>query len=342
MGVEGLRSTRCALCAAEGNATELYPANFGPADLDPITFSARRRPDRVRYRVVQCNECGLVRSDPTIAPEMTAHLYTRSSFDYHLEVGSLARTYGRYLAKLARYRTERVALLEIGCGNGFFLREARRQGYGFVRGIEPSEAAVSRASPELRPYLVCDVFRPGLIEPEQYDVVCLFQVFDHLVDPAAALAECSVVLKPGGLLLFLNHNVRSFSHRVLRHRSPIIDIEHTYLYDRGTLSSLCQAHNFDVMEVGVAWNRYSLNYLARLLPLPSASSRAVQTALERSDLGRVNVWMPLGNLYLIAQKADGAPTPVPCTRQTRGFRARFREPPTSRLRHQAGRRRGAI
>src|ERR1035437_10297848 len=88
-----LRRTRCAICGTEGNAAELYPANFDPEALNPAVFSARRLPDRVHYRLVKCHACGLVRSDPVADYDVVAALYRQSSFDYGAEVPSLQRTY---------------------------------------------------------------------------------------------------------------------------------------------------------------------------------------------------------------------------------------------------------
>ena len=141
-----LKNTRCAICGTEGNARELYPANFDPQALNPAVFSARRLPDRIHYRLVKCNACGLVRSDPIAHPALLAQLYHQSDFTYSDEVADLRRTYGRYLAELDHYGARKDALLEIGCGNGFFLQQALAQGYRSVRGVEPSRIAVSQAA----------------------------------------------------------------------------------------------------------------------------------------------------------------------------------------------------
>jgi len=111
---------------------------------------------------VKCSTCGLVRSDPVAPPELVAQLYRQSGFTYGDEVADLKRTYGRYLAELDKYGARKGALLEIGCGNGFFLQQALAQGYSSVRGVEPSRAAVSQAAPEVRDGIVCDLMRPGL------------------------------------------------------------------------------------------------------------------------------------------------------------------------------------
>jgi len=297
-----LRPTRCPICATEGNAAELYPANFDMGAFNPEIFSARRLPDRIHYRIVKCAECGLVRSDPVADPETLAKLYSQSTLEYGAEIPNLRLTYGRYLECAARYAARKDALLEIGCGSGFFLEEALSRGYAGVCGVEPSAAAVEKADPAVRPNITVGVMRPGLFDKERFDIICLFQALDHMPEPASLLDEFRRILRPGGLVLILNHNIEAFSAGVLGERSPVIDIEHTFLYGIGTLSRLLESRGFLVKEAGASVNRYSLNYLAHLFPLPSPLKRVVSWSLARSGLGRLPLSVPLGNMYLVAMK----------------------------------------
>jgi SAM-dependent methyltransferase len=299
-----LRNTRCAICGTEGNTAELYPANFDLQALNPAVFSARRLPDRVHYRLMKCKTCGLVRSDPIADPALLAQLYHESTFTYKDEVADLKRTYGRYLAKLDEYAARKDTLLEIGCGNGFFLQQALAQGYRSVRGVEPSRAAVSQAAPEVRDSIVCDLMRLGLFAPGEFDVICLFQVFDHVPDPGTLLDACFAALRPGGLVLSINHNITAVSARLLGKRSPIVDIEHTYLYSPATMARIFGAHGFGIRGAGSVRNQYALRYLVRLLPLPAGPKRAALDWLQRHAIGGVRLWVPLGNLYLVAQKPE--------------------------------------
>ena len=297
-----LRATRCAICNTEGNAAEVYPTNLDLEAFNPSVFSARRLPDRIHYRVVRCNSCGLIRSDPVADAEVLAQLYEQSSFDYEEEVANLQLTYGRYLSKLKQHGARKGMLLEIGCGNGFFLEEALRQGYEAVRGVEPSTEAVAKASPNVRPHISCSIMRPGLFKADQFDVVCMFQVFDHIPDPDALLDECFRVLKPGGLILGLNHNVEAVSARLLGERSPIIDVEHMYLYSPKTMGHILTEHGFRVKQVGSVSNDYTMRYLARLLPLPGPLKSGVMSLFGKTPIGRIQLRVPLGNLFIVAQK----------------------------------------
>jgi SAM-dependent methyltransferase len=303
-----LAPTRCAICGSPGNASEIYSARLAPDAFSTEVFSARRLPDGLHYRLVRCLSCGLVRSDPAADPERIARIYERSTFDYGGEVENLATTYGGYLRDLERFGARRGSLLEIGCGNGFFLEEALRQGYADAHGVEPSSEAVARASAAIRQRIVVGVIRPGLFPAESFDVICLFQVLDHFPDPAAVLDECLTMLKPGGLVLCLNHNVDAVSARLLGEESPIVDVEHTYLFGPRTLRLLFERLGFRVERVAAAWNRYSLRYLFRLLPLPGFLKKPLLALLGGGALGRVSLSVPLGNVYAIARKpGDGSP-----------------------------------
>jgi len=299
---ENLHPTSCAICRIEGNAEELYPANLNHEAFDPVVFSARRLPDRIHYRIVKCDTCGLVRSDPITTNEELTRLYKQSTFDYQAETDNLKRTYGRYLHRLDHLGATKGALLEIGCGNGFFLEEALNQGYQFVNGVEPSRLAIDRATPNIKEKIHCGMMEVGLFKTESFDIVCLFQVIDHLPDPGAVLNECFHLLRKGGLLLAINHNVSAFSTTILKERSPIIDIEHTYLFSPTTMRRICEQSGYLVREQGQVVNNYSLHYLVRLLPLRSGFKARVLRGLRRLHLDKITMRVPLGNQYLVGQR----------------------------------------
>ena len=139
--------TQCAICKSDAWDRELYPARLGAEAATYGRFSARRQPDRVHYRIVRCRKCGLIRSDPVLPEEELARLYRGSSFDYEDESICARLTYAQYVSESLPLLTERTRMLEIGCGNGFFLQKALELGFAEVYGIEPSCQAVAAAPP---------------------------------------------------------------------------------------------------------------------------------------------------------------------------------------------------
>jgi SAM-dependent methyltransferase len=297
-----LRPTRCAICGTDGNSREIYPERLGADAFNNRVFSARRAPDRIHYRMVRCESCRLVRADPAGDPEMLAALYERSAFDYGPEIPNLTATYSRYLSRLGPPGPGRSSLLEIGCGNGFMLEAAITMGYRTVRGVEPSADAVMAASSYVREAIVKDILRPGQFAAGTIDSICMFQVFDHVPDPAALLAECRTLLAPRGRILILNHNVEAFSANLLRELSPIIDVEHCYLYSRATLARICEASGLRVIESGPTSNLVSVRHLLHLAPLPAWLKRSVVSLANWLGIGGASLSVRIGNCYAIAEK----------------------------------------
>lgn len=298
-----IRPTSCAICKASGGAEELYPARLDSSAFTPETFSARRVPDRIHYRIVRCNSCGLVRSDPAATGDSLAALYAESGFHYEQETANLRTTYAHYLKKVIAHGAGRESLLEIGCGSGFFLEEAAAIGYSNVRGVEPSSAAVKRGPESIRSRIVQSMMHPDLFAADSFDVVCLFQILDHASDPNHLLSACWRVLRPGGFLLTINHNIEALSARLLGEKSPIIDVEHTFLYSPSTVGQLLTANRFAMLQVGPVFNRFSVAYLLQLAPF-GPSLRRVRDSLREGAFGRTCLTLPIGNLYAIARKSD--------------------------------------
>lgn len=296
-----LEPTSCAICGTANNATELYPSTLTSSAFRAEVFSARRLPDRVHYRMVRCRSCGLVRSDPVLGSDGLAELYSASRFDYAAELDGLRATYGRELERLASLVPDRDGLLDVGCGSGFVLELARERRWSGLRGVEPSHDAVSRARSDIRPLIAVDVMRPGLFEHDSLDAVTLFQVLDHMPDPVGVLRECGRLLRPGGVVMAFNHNMSAWSARLLRERSPIIDVEHTYLYSPTTIRSLFERAGYEVISARPVRNTYSMRYLAHLLPLPGKAKSRLLSFLQGSRLGRISATVPLGNFCTVAR-----------------------------------------
>ena len=299
-----LQHTRCPICETDGSDRELYAMNFRPQDLNGEVFSARRLPDRLHYRMVRCQRCGLLRSDPILPIRALARLYESSRFTYETEARFARATYRSYLEHALPLVRQRSRLMEIGCGSGFFLREALRVGFQEVWGVEPSTEAISKADDDVRRTIRPGLYARDTFPANHFDVICGFQVLDHTPDPAGVLLACIKDLKPGGVALFINHDCGGLSNRLLGELSPIIDVEHTVLFDKRTMRRIFEKCGFVVQEVFSVRNTYPLSYWTKLAPLPRALKSPLLSLLDSVALGQIAVTLRAGNLGIIATKAQ--------------------------------------
>jgi 2-polyprenyl-3-methyl-5-hydroxy-6-metoxy-1,4-benzoquinol methylase len=128
----------------------------------------------------------------------------RLKLDYH----------GRHLF-LAAHREGVRRVLDVGCGNGEFLRRAITMGWEST-GIDPDPAAVDACRKQ-----GIDAF-VGFIEdemdnmPVDFDAITLRHSIEHVPDPPAHLARCLELLRPGGMLWMAWPNPSGPGSRVFR------------------------------------------------------------------------------------------------------------------------------
>ena len=159
-----------------------------------------------------------------------------------------------------------------------------------------------RPSRAIRPLIRHDVFREDTFASESLSLITCFQTIEHLSDPLSFCQAARQALKPGGALFLIGHNRRALSAKVLRRKSPIFDIEHLQLFSPESIHHLLERAGFSRVEVMTVFNRYPLQYWARLFPFPAGSKQRILKVLQSIPTGRWVIPLPAGNLAAIAHK----------------------------------------
>jgi SAM-dependent methyltransferase len=280
----------------KGQPTPFLPAKLELDELDAFAFASRKPPEYMHYRLVRCRSCDLVYADPAPASAALVEAYQEAAYDSQEEARLASHTYGHLVDQIAGRLPNRSGALDIGTGDGSFLRELERRGFSRVSGVEPSAAPIDRASPRTRALIHHGVFDPDLREPMSLSLVTCFQTIEHLRDPIAVCRQAVQMLRPRGALLVVAHNRRALSARVLGERSPIYDVEHLQLFSPASARSLLRrAGLVDITSRSIV-NRYPTSYWVRLFPLPAPAKRRMTATLGRSPLGRVLIPLPAGNM----------------------------------------------
>jgi SAM-dependent methyltransferase len=182
------------------------------------------------------------------------------------------------------------------------LQEALKLGVGDVNGVEPGAEAIAHASSEVKPRIRQGLYAEDTFAPASFDVVCAFQVFDHVPDPLGMVKASFRHLRQAGVALFINHDSGALTNRLLGERSPIVDVEHTALYDKRTMRLILEKAGYRVLEVFSVANTYPLKYWAKLAPMPQGLKRRLLSWLDHSPVGRIPLTLRAGNLGAIAAK----------------------------------------
>lgn len=112
----------------------------------------------------------------------------------------------RHLPKISK----KMKLLDLGCGNGAFLFHTSNAGWDVV-GADFDSKAVAVASEKGLDVRLGGVenFDPSA---DQFDVITLSHVIEHVCDPLEVLKACYALLKPGGFLWIETPNIDAEGH----------------------------------------------------------------------------------------------------------------------------------
>jgi len=114
------------------------------------------------------------------------------------------------------------SVLDVGCGGGILSESMARRG-AQVTGIDLGEKALKVArlhqleSGIAVDYRLMAVETMASEQPAGFDVVTCMEMLEHVPDPAAIIAACAKLVKPGGHVFFstLNRNPKSYLFAVI-------------------------------------------------------------------------------------------------------------------------------
>lgn len=295
--------TICAICKSNKNTKILYKKNLDKSKINSKTFSARRVPDKVHYRFLKCVKCGLIFSNPIFDEKKINFLYRESTFNYILESKFLRKTYWQYFKEtIGTKNLKKINILEIGCGNGFFLDELIKKGAEKVYGIEPGKSSVGKASEQIKKYIKISLLKKGLFPNEFFDVILCFHTLDHVIEVNKFLKITYDLLKTNGKVMFIVHNTNSLSAKFLGERSPIFDIEHIFLFNSLNLNLLFRQNKFKNTKTFNVKNTYPLNYWIYLFPISLSTKKTIQKLLSFARINLLPITLSAGNLGIIGEK----------------------------------------
>jgi len=109
-------------------------------------------------------------------------------------------------------------ILEIGCSSGYQLVEFKKHGAFDLRGVDIDHAAIEHARTKLHLNVLDRSVLEANLPASSFDLVLMFNVLEHLVNPVEVLAEVHRLLRPGGYLAIKTPMIDSLQARLFRRR----------------------------------------------------------------------------------------------------------------------------
>ena len=281
-----------------------YPENLGRAEL--LAIYSASSDHALLDSLVECKVCGLVHLNPRIRQDVILESYS-SAVDpqfikqNELRISTFKRSLG-YLAQRHGLKPDlKTRVLDVGCAGGAFPKAAADAGFSVV-GVEPSKWL----SEQGRINYGLDI-RTGLLGEQNltagsFDLITLWDVIEHLTDPAEVIAEIHGLLKPEGLLVVNYPDYGSLARRFLGFKWPFFLSVHLIYFTPPSITLFLQKRGYEVIEIHPFWQTLQLGYVLKRAGSYFRIFGVAGKCLEAIGLQGIPLRYNIGQSFLVARK----------------------------------------
>lgn len=242
------------------------------------------------HKIVRCRNCEVHYLYPRLTEGAMRRTYAEDDYfeggnsgysdtSYALQERALRSTFKRLMRNMQERNLTGGALLEVGCGYGYLLEEAK-EFFSLRIGTEFSRQGVQLASTR------ADKVYEGGVEQLpaslKFDCVLATHVIEHVYEPLEFVRRLADHTKPCGKIVLAAPDMGGLLRKLMGRRWPSFKIpEHVLYFDATTLSSLMRQGGLIDMRLLPYPHAFPLALIASKLHLPFPSA-----------LGGANVWVP--------------------------------------------------
>lgn len=221
-----------------------------------------------RWDIKECFVCGLARIDPLPCAETRPQLYSKDqvisrNIKQQTRAQKFSRVMKRAFNRIAKRDKSKIfydkfrgylpagsKILDVGCGDGSFLRLAKSR--FDCTGIEISDYLADLARQQGIEVIIGDFLSANLAD-RRFNGITLISLLEHLNQPQQAIKKCFDALDSGGVLLIKTVNY-SCLNRVIKKAdwTGLRPPDHIFYFNPANLKALLKGAGFTQVKV-CAW-----------------------------------------------------------------------------------------
>lgn len=210
------------------------------------------------WHIVKCRCCGFMFVNPRYNEASADAIYNEEGWYFSTdggkknyaveEVASIQRA-EKAISQIASFKSGKLSLLDVGCGLGYVLEAGRKVGWD-VTGIDLSHEGVAACREKGLAAFQGDVKSAALDPSKTFDVITALDVFEHVCDPLAFLADLKARLSKDGMIVLQVPNVRSLGRYIHgTHWQGFVLPEHLNYFGSVTMRKILERQGYSVREV---------------------------------------------------------------------------------------------
>jgi 2-polyprenyl-3-methyl-5-hydroxy-6-metoxy-1,4-benzoquinol methylase len=246
-----LEIVKCNYCGSENASIFVSGRDFASIEKDVTIFVLNR-----------CNDCGLVYQNPRPHLSSIAKYYPESYSPYKKK-GYFISVFDKVISSswkeincVSNY-LQGGSLLDVGCANGIFLNEMQKNSHFEVTGVEFSPIASQIAIQDFGLNVITGDLLAANFQGEQFDIVTMWNVLEHVHDPMGTMNEVNRILKPGGFFIIRVPNPKSLAAKMFGKYWAGLDLpRHLFLFQKNVLIKMARDAGFSIKKTyfwGYMW-----------------------------------------------------------------------------------------
>lgn len=153
--------------------------------------------------------------------------------------------------KAMKYIQEGDRVLDVGCGEGNFLKELAKKGIKKSVGIDLSSGTLNYVETEGITIINETIESFSLKNKDLFDVIVCFQILEHIADVRSFIKSCLQCLKPNGYLIIAVPNSDPYLYKNDMLHSLNLPPHHAGLWNKKALASLGAYFKLKTLELEI-------------------------------------------------------------------------------------------
>jgi 2-polyprenyl-3-methyl-5-hydroxy-6-metoxy-1,4-benzoquinol methylase len=259
-------------------------------------------------QLAECSKCGLVYLNPRIRSDIILESYSNAIDPLFVSqnlqrIRTFRKVFRHWLKKERITPSHEKRLLDIGCASGAFLKVANDLDFQVV-GVEPSSYLCEFGKREYNLDLRPSILQDQEFKDNEFDIISMWDVIEHLDQPGKVLEEIHRILKPDGKLIINYPEYDSWPRKLLGYKWPFFLSVHLYYFTPETISHLLKNCGFRTKHCEPYLQTLELGYVLKRAGQIFTPFKWVEHVVKSIGLGRVPITYYIGQTLVTAVKRD--------------------------------------
>ena len=216
------------------------------------------------YKIFKCKSCGIEFVNPLPSRQVLQDYYSKTSYhtgeryrtDKMTKGGT--RIWVKRLKEIQALGYRNGHILDVGCATGLFLQKAKNAGWA-IKGLELSKNAAETSKKLLGKDKIEQVDLLQFNTTDVFDVVTMWALLEHVIEPLDYIQKITELLKPNGLLAISTPNLHSLSRNLLRNQWKYYNPpEHLFYFTPKLLKEILFNNGYNKVRMKTNFNYVSL------------------------------------------------------------------------------------